>query len=69
MAPESAQEHANSDQRINFFFFMREGVYLEAGDGNEAKGQFNPGNAVFFGGKWRWGSAPQADGYIWEPDS
>ncbi len=68
MNPQSAQEFANGDSRINFFFFMREGMFLEAGEGCQAKGEFNPGDAVFFGGKWWWGSAPQADGYIWEPD-
>jgi hypothetical protein len=68
MTAESAMAFAANDQRINFFFFMNEGMYLEAGDGCQAKGQFSPGDAVFFGGKWCWGSAPQADGYIWKPD-
>lgn len=67
MTEEAAQQYAESDPRINFFFFMRESMFLEAGDGCEAKGEFNPGDAVFFGGKWQWGSAPQADGYTWAP--
>jgi hypothetical protein len=68
MTLESAQEYAESDQRINFFFLMRGPMFLEAGEGCEAKGQFNSGDAVFFCGQYCWGSAPQADGYIWTPD-
>jgi hypothetical protein len=68
MTEESAKKFADSDPRINFFFLMRQGMFLEAGEGCEAKGTFNPGDAVFFGGKHWWGSAPQADGYVWTPD-
>jgi hypothetical protein len=40
------------------FFFYCNG-YLDLGPGR----QFKPGDAVFFGGKPWWGSAPQCDGY------
>lgn len=68
MTEDSAQKFAESDPRINFYFFMRKSMFLDGGEGYEAKGQFNPGDAVFFGGKPWWGSAPQADGYLWTPD-
>ncbi|NER80422.1 MAG: hypothetical protein F6K42_12765 [Leptolyngbya sp. SIO1D8] len=68
MTMEAAQEYAEKDPRINFFFFMRGSMFLEAGEGCEAKGQFNSGDVVFFGGKYWWGGAPQADGYIWAPE-
>jgi len=68
MTEESAGKFAENDQRINFFFLMREEMFLEAGEGCAAKGKFKPGDAVFFGGKFRWVSTPQADGYIWIPD-
>ncbi len=69
MTAESAQEFADKDQRINFFFFMNSSMFLEAGEGCEAKGQFNPGDAVFFSGEPWWGSAPQADGYTRESET
>ena len=68
MTAESAQEYANKDPRINFFFFMRQSMFLEAGGDCEAKGQFNPGDVVFFGGKHWFGGASQADGYIWQAE-
>jgi hypothetical protein len=40
------------------FFFYCNG-YLDLGTGK----QFQPGDAVFFGGRPWWGSAPQCDGY------
>ncbi len=54
---EAAQEQAAEDTRITFFFYCRQPMYLIG------KGQFNPGDAIFFSGKPWYGSAPQCDAY------
>ncbi len=63
---EGAMQIAESDSQISFFFFMKSSMFLEGkagADGWTQKGQFNPGDAVFFSGNPWYGSAPQADAY------
>jgi hypothetical protein len=55
--PQSAQRIAMRDPNITFFFFCREYMVLEG------KGNFSPGDAVFFTGQPWWGSAPQCNAY------
>lgn len=58
--PQQAKRIAVQDPEISFFFFCREYMVLET-LGKE--GIFNPGDAVFFSGEPRFGSAPQCDSY------
>lgn len=57
---------ADSDDRITYFFFVKdyqlalENVTVEPNIWRI----FNKGDAVFFTGKPRWGSSPSSDGYI-----
>lgn len=62
---EEAMAQANNIG-ADFFFFTNQPMYLEGNATHQAKGQFNPGDAVFFTGQPWWGSAPQCDGYIRE---
>lgn len=56
---------ADSDPEITFFFFMKGGqMVLGTGDGHHYR-IFRHGDAVFFKGEPKWGSAHDfADGYI-----
>lgn len=65
--PEEARKIAFQDPDIDFFFYVREPMFLEGSpgpDGWTEKGQFNPGDAVFFSGQPWPGSAPQCDLYV-----
>jgi len=57
LSVEDAKRIAEQDPRITFFFYMRQYMSLSG------KGNFRPGDAVFFSGKPWYGSAPQADAY------
>ena len=64
--PEEAKQIAFQDPKIDFFFYARESMFLEGKsgpDGWSEKGQFNPGDAVFFSGEPWLGGAPQCDVY------
>ena len=52
---DEAMQHVKGGE--TFFFYCN--GYLDLGPGK----QFQPGDAVFFGGKPWWGSAPQCDGF------
>ena len=56
-SPQQAKRISIKNPKINFFFFCRE--HSKLGD----KGEFDPGDAVFFRGKPSFGSAPQCDSY------
>src|ERR1700749_2066597 len=60
--PEQARRIALLNPDITFFFYCREGMYLDPVNGNPAR-QFNKGDAVFFSGDPWYGSAPQCDTY------
>lgn len=55
--PNAAMQTAQTNGAITFFFFCNQPVSF----GGRL---FNPGDAVFFTGAPRWGSAPQCDGYF-----
>jgi gas vesicle protein len=54
---EAAKQYADSNSNINFFFYCRGNLYLDANH------NFAAGTAVFFSGTPWYGSAPQCDAY------
>jgi len=62
LSVEDAKRIAEKDSGITFFFYMRQ--YMALGE----KGNFRPGDAVFFSGNPWYGSAPQADAYEKKPE-
>ena len=71
---EQAFEIADTNENVNYFFFMKSSMFLEGKSGPKGfteKGLFKKGDAVFFSGKPWLSSAPMADSYVKipKPDS
>ncbi|NEO83639.1 MAG: DUF2853 family protein [Spirulina sp. SIO3F2] len=69
---EDAKQIAENNDTISYFFFVRESMFMEGHEGEPVwpeRGQFQPGDAVFFSGHPSLGTSPHADLYeksAWE---